>query len=310
MVGTPDPTPELSIVVTIIDGGDCLREFLRAVAAFEDAPPHEVIVPHDASRPEVSAMAAEFPTVRFLDIGRIDTIHPFSTEAGLHELYDRRRARGLAASTGKVIAILEDRGHPRADWARQIVRLHRETGCHVVGGGIECREPASLLNWAFYLTDFGRYGLPFETGPAIWVSDVNVSYSRAALEEMRPLWNERYHEPLVHKYLMDKGEKLWLSNEMIIFHGRPPCTLGYLVPERFHWGRLFGHIRTMTMGEGARWKHIFGSPLIPPLLWVRHGLTQWRKGRGPRYLGALPYVMILTTSWTLGELWGYITKKP
>ena len=25
--------PELSIVVTIIDGGDCLREFLRAVTA-------------------------------------------------------------------------------------------------------------------------------------------------------------------------------------------------------------------------------------------------------------------------------------
>ena len=302
--------PGLSIVVTIIDGGDCLRDFLRAVTSFKDAPRHEVIVPHDASRPEVPAMAAEFPTVTFLDMGGIDTIHPLSTEAGLHELYDRRRARGLAASKGRIVAILEDRGHPRPDWARQLVRLHGQTGCHVVGGGIECREPASLLNWAFYLTDFGRYGRPFESGPATWVSDVNVSYSRQALEDMRHLWHERYHEPLVHKFLMDRGEKLWLSNEVLIDHGRPPCTLSYLVPERFHWGRLFGHIRTMTMSEPDRWKHILASPLIPPLLWLRHGITQARKGRGFRYLLALPYVMILTTSWTLGEVWGYITRKP
>jgi hypothetical protein len=302
--------PELSIVVTIIDGGEPLRDFLRAVTSFDDPPSHEVILPYDTSRPEVPAMAAEFPTVIFLDIGRIDPIHPITTEAGLHELYDRRRARGLAASKGRIIAILEDRGHPRPDWARQIVRLHKETGCHVVGGGIECREPASLLNWAFYLTDFGRYGLPFDSGPAEWVSDVNVSYSRQALEEMRPLWKERYHEPVLHDYLMKKGEKLWLSNEMIIFHGRPPCTLSYLIPERFHWGRLFGHIRTMTMGETERWKLILMSPLIPPLLWLRHGLTQRQKGRGLRYLKALPYTMILTTSWIAGEVWGYVTKKP
>lgn len=302
--------PDLSIVVTIIDGGDYLRDFLRAATSFDRPPAHEVILPFDASRPEVPAMAAEFPTVRFLDIGRIETIHPISTEAGRHELYDRRRAHGLAASTGRIIAILEDRGHPRPDWAREVVRLHRETGCHVVGGGIECREPASLLNWAFYVTDFGRYSLPFTSGPVEWLSDVNVSYSRQVIEEMRPLWKERYHEPLLHKYLMDKGEKLWLSNEMIISHGRPATTLAYLIHERFHWGRLFGHIRALTLGEGERLKLIVMAPLIAPLLWVRHGLMQKAKGRGQRYLRALPYVMILTTCWMAGEVWGYVTRKP
>ncbi|MGB7322850.1 MAG: hypothetical protein WBC95_15670, partial [Albidovulum sp.] len=128
-------TPELSIVVTIIDGGEPLRAFLRAVTSFDDPPAHEIIVPYDKSRPEALAMAAEFPTVTFLDIGQIDPIHPITSEAGLHELYDRRRARGLAASKGRIVAILEDRGHPRPDWARTVVRLHAKTGCHVVGGG-------------------------------------------------------------------------------------------------------------------------------------------------------------------------------
>ena len=39
-------------------------------------------------------------------------------------------------------------------------------------------------------------------------------------------------------------------------------------------------------------------------------LTYRRKGRGMRYLRALPYVMILTTAWTAGEVWGYITRRP
>ncbi|GAB4385042.1 glycosyltransferase family 2 protein [Albidovulum sp.] len=303
-------TPELSIVVTIVDGGEGLRDFLRAVAAFDDPPPHEVIVPYDASRPEVPAMAAEFPDVRFLDIGRIDPIYPITTEAGLHELYDRRRSRGLAAARGRIVAILEDRGHPRADWARQVVALHAETGCKVVGGAIEFREPASLLNFAFWVTDFGRYGLPFESGPVQWVSDVNISYARDALEEMRPIWIERYHEPLVNQHLLDRNETLWLSDRMVVLHGRAPCTLGRLVPERFYWGRLFGHIRTMIMTDRERWKMILLSPLIPPLLWLRHGRTQFRKGHGLRYLKALPYVMILTTAWVIGEVWGYVTRRP
>ena len=122
--------------------------------------------------------AAEFPEVNFLDLGPITPARPITSEAGQHELFDRRRAAGLAAATGDVIAILEDRGHPHPDWARTVMRLHAETGKNVIGGAIDCKEPVSLLNWAFYVTDFGRYGLPFDSGPAEWVSDVNVTYSR------------------------------------------------------------------------------------------------------------------------------------
>ena len=125
--------PELSVVVAIIDGGDCLRDFLRAALAFADAPAHEIIVPYDQTCPEVPAMQAEFPAVRFLDMGHVATGHPVTTEAGRHELYDRRKSFGLKAARGRYLAILEDRGHPRADWARAVVDLHKETGAAVVG---------------------------------------------------------------------------------------------------------------------------------------------------------------------------------
>ena len=183
--------PELSIVVAIIDGGEHLKDFLRAVLAFENVPAHEIIVPYDATCPEVPAMAAVFPSVRFLDMGHVATAHPVTTEAGRHELYDRRKSFGLKAARGRYLAILEYRGHPRRDWARAVVDLHKETGAAVVGGAIECREPAGALNWTFYVTDFRQYGLPVTSGPATWISDVNVSYTREALEKTKELWSER-----------------------------------------------------------------------------------------------------------------------
>lgn len=302
--------PLLSIVVTIVEGGGYVRDFLRAVAAFEDPPRLEVIVPYDASVAEVGALASEFPSVRFLDLGTIVPKRPITTQAGQHELYDRRRSAGLAAATGDIIGILEDRGRPQADWARVLVGLYRTTGRNVIGGAIECLEPAGSLNWAFYVTDFGRYGRPFESGPADWVSDVNLSYSRRALEETRHLWKDRYHEPIVHWHLIGQGEELWLSDQLVVHHVRPPATLGRLLPERFDWGRLFGEIRVRDAPAARRWLLILASPLIPPLLWVRHFRLQSSKGRGMRYLRTLPQVMALSTAWTLGEVWGYVTRRP
>ena len=302
--------PTLSIVVTIVDGGSYLRDFLVAATSFENPPSLELIVPYDASIPDTKSLSEEFPDVRFLDMGVIETVRPIKTEGGQHELYDRRRAHGLAAAEGEIIAMLEDRGHPSPNWASTLVRLHRETGKSVIGGAIECKKPVSLLNWAFYVTDFGRYGLPFESGKAGWVSDVNVSYSREALEKTRHLWKERFHEMLVHRYLESKGEDLFLSNELVVHHMRPPISLGALLRERFDWGILFGYVRVMQLTKFQRLVFIVASPLIPLVLWVRHGVIQVSKGRGLRYLAALPYVLMLTTAWTLGEVWGYITQRP
>lgn len=301
--------PKISIVLTVVEGGTYVRDFLRDVAAFENPPPLEVIVPYDDSIADVAAYAGEFPGVIFLPLGKIVPKRPITSEAGKHELYDRRRSAGLAAATGDIIGILEDRGRPQKDWARVLVRLYAETGKNVIGGAIECREPAPLLNWSFYCTDFGRYGRPFDSGPADWVSDVNLSYSRKALDETRHLWKDRYHEPIVHWYLIGRGEELWLSNELVVHHQRPPTTFRQLVPERFGWGRLFGEIRVRDMPEPKRWALIFASPLIAPLLWFRHFRIQYSKGRGGRYLRALPFVIILSSAWMLGEITGYITKR-
>src|SRR5215204_2544721 len=118
--------PLLSVVTTIIDGGPVLRRFLMALTRQDDAPRLEIIVPFDASIEETAELAHEFPQAHFLNLGYIKTDRSIETAAGQHELYDRRRAAGLAAATGDIIAILEDRGAPRADWARNLVTQHEQ----------------------------------------------------------------------------------------------------------------------------------------------------------------------------------------
>ena len=300
----------ISIIVTIVDGGDHLRRFLDSLGRLAGGPPVEVIVPYDASIPEVGAMAAAYPVMRFLDLGRIIPERPITSQAGQHELYDRRRAAGLAAATGSIVAILEDRGHPVPNWAATAARLHRDLGCAVIGGAIDWKEPVSRLNWALWVCDFNRYGRPFESGPRDWVSDVNITYNRRAIEATRHLWKDRFHEPLVHWHLVEQGEQLWLSDQLVVEHARPSHSVGRVLAERIAWGRLFGYIRAKQLTLPKRILLALAAPAVPPVLWIRHGRMLARKGQLGRYLAALPQVMLLTTAWTLGEAWGTLTGRP
>lgn len=299
----------LSVVVTIVDGEDAMEELLAALVPQSARVPLEVIVPWDATVSSTAALAAKFPDVIFPGLGELTTERPITSEAGRHELFDRRRAAGLAAAGGDLVAILEDRGVPRGDWAETVVRLHAENEHAVIGGAIECAPRQRLLNWSFWVTDFGRYGLPFEAHEASWVSDVNVTYKRRAVDATRELWRERFREPIVHWGLIERGESMLLSPELVVLHRRPPATLGELIPERFHWGRLFGHIRAMHLSAARRLVYALAGPLIPLLLLVRHGRVQARRGRLGRYLRAAPLVAILLVAWTTGEVWGYVTRR-
>jgi hypothetical protein len=302
--------PTLSVVVTIVEGGECLRDFLGSITSLDDPPPMQIIVPFDDSAIYVPTIRDQFPGVEFLDLGRLSPTYPIASAAGQHELYDRRRAAGLAAATSEIVAILEDRGQPRPDWARAVISLHNNNENNVIGGAIQCRDPIDAVSWALYVVDFGRYALPFESGPAAWVSDVNVSYTRKALDDTQHLWKDRFHEPIVHSFLIDQGEELFLSNELVVNHFRPPVALSQLISERFHWGRLYGYIRTNQFSVLQRNLFILAGPLIPPVLWIRHGRMQARRGRGLRTLRAFPFIVILTTAWAIGEVWGCITRTP
>lgn len=298
------------MVLTIVDGHEAVRRCLRALVEQRLAPPLEIVVPYDESVKSIGELAAEFGAVRFLAMGLVETARPVATPAGQHELYDRRRAVGLAATNGELVAILEDRGIPEPDWSAKVDRLHSQLPHAVIGGAVECGVDAPL-NWAVYFCDYGRYQLPFPAGPREYVTDVNICYDARVLRETEALWRDRYHETTVHWELIRRGETLFLTPDFVVWQHRKRLRLGEVLRERFEWGRLFAYTRVRESPPVRRLAYAVLSPLLPLILLLRHTRIQAQKRvRFWTYLRVLPLVALLLAAWSAGELAGYVTGRP
>lgn len=295
--------------MTVVDGGEALRELLRVLASQTVADRLEIIVPFDATIRDVAEFMPDLPSVRFLPLGELAQQHDATSSAGQHELFDLRRAAGLAAATAPLVGMLEDRAHPEYDWAARMLALHDALPHAVIGGPIGTRAQ-DTLNWAYYACDFTRYAPPIERGPREFVSDVNLCYKRKALELTKSIWSTTYNEVKVHWELAACGETLYLSDAPIVWHRSRYVGVASLIGERFAWGRLFGAARAGHTSLIRRVLLTCVSPLIVPLLWARlarvHGRTQ--HGRA-RFVAASPVIALLQAAWVAGETWGVLTGR-
>ena len=112
MVKTLDP--EISVVVTVVDGAAALDRCLDSLDAQEDSPRLEVIVPYDDTMREIGLIQSRYPFFTFLDLGRLID-HAPRNEFEKHDLYDRRRAGGLKVAKAPLIAMIEERGAAELD---------------------------------------------------------------------------------------------------------------------------------------------------------------------------------------------------
>ncbi len=290
-------TPLLSVVVVTLDGGASLARCLNALHQQEDPPAMEVVVAHDERLGDPDAWLRQFPGVRLVQSPHLRN-------------YPALRAAGVRATCGSVIAATEDQCIPPPRWCVNIVGEHTARSAAAIGGPVVKWRPDSLLNWAIYLREFGEYAPPLEEEPVSALTDCNVSYKRVALEGIADVWRDEFHEPQVHGALRTGGETLWLSAALLTAHQRS-FTLGAALRERCQFGRLYGRLRCMggaglpPWGGGKPLLLILLSPLLPLLLTARVVLRSLRKGK---YLGvtllALPYLLLISAAWTLGEVVG------
>lgn len=297
--------PEISVVVTVVDGGEALRRCLDALSSQERAPRLEVVIPYDDTMRDVGTLASRFPDFRFLDLGRLAESAP-RNEFEKHELYDRRRTGGLKIAAAPLVAMIEDRGAPRADWARAMVDAHARHADAVIGGAVENR-PSDLKRWAIFFVDFSRYQAPFDNIHPEYVTDTNICYKREALWEVSSVWAYKYQEAAVNWALRDRGFALRLDPAPRTVQSRGPIGLRAMAGERFNWGRVYGEQRARSAPFPARIKWMAMTPLLPPLLYLRHFGKQLRVKRHiGAFLAATPITLFLVTFWALGELRGYL----
>ncbi|MGH9935060.1 MAG: hypothetical protein ACREAM_02370 [Blastocatellia bacterium] len=296
-----------------MSGQAALRCCLETLVAQADPAETEIIVPYDRWSSEAGDLAQEFPQARF---HFYDDLHDdrgaassFEVPARAHRLYDRRRAVGLQLARGRIIAMTEDHAVPAADWVKEIRAAHaRPYG--VIGGAIENAVDHSL-NWALYYCDFGRYGRPLPAGEAEYVSDVNVSYKREALNSVREVWSESYHETTVHWALRSRGEVLYLDPRLVVYQRRPAITWRQAYRERIEWGRVFAETRVAAVSFWRRLVYAAGAPALPVLLSLRVWKRMRHQRRSPgQIIQTLPVASMLLTGWALGELIGYVAGAP
>lgn len=295
-------------MVTVIEGGEQLGRCLAALAGQRGAPELEVLVPHDDTVGDLTGLHSRFPRFAFLPLGAVPTARPPDSPAGQHELFDRRRAAGLAAATGEIVAMLEDRAVSHPDWSGTLEDLHARFPHPVIGGAIDWAGHGAL-SWAVYACDFGRYQSAGPAGPRDFLSSCNLSYKRPALEATRSLWRERYHETRVHDHLRADGAALWFAPGAVVVEARSGLRLGPLLSERFAWGRLYGAIRMGGASRGQRWLRGITAVLLPALLYLRILIRHAPRSPG-RALSATPALLLLLAAWCLGEGAGYLTGEP
>lgn len=300
---------DLSIGVISVGDTRSLRRCLARLAPQIDNASIEVLVPFDSTMHDVATIQREFPAFTYLDLGVVATHDRPGSMGALHELFDRRASQALHTARGRVISLLQDWGAPDPDWCRQVIASH-ELPHAAIGGAVE-HEGRGLLNWAVYFQDFGRYELPLDEGSTTFLSDVNVAYKRLALDSVRELWQRRYNEVTINWTLLARGETLWRNPRMIVRQDRGPLKLGRLLVERASWGRLFGAARAHATPGPRLILYILGSPLIPLVLIGRAARKVFAAGRHRReFLLCLPALFALTCAWSLGELVGYVTRRP
>lgn len=296
----------LSIVVVLVVGdrreqGDfsVLAAALTVIQTQYPVYPDEIIVPHPSTA-DVSGLGFRFPKVRLLPV-------KVNFPPGSSERTEELRAAGVAAASGEIVALMEDHVQPDPAWCSSILAAHR-SDCAAIGGAIE-NGVDRTRNWAIYFTDLGRYQNPLPAGLSSYASLVNVSYKRAALEDIAAVWQKRFNEATVHAALIAGRYKIALSPDIVVHQHWPDAGLAASMQEFFTWGRNYGCARARLAGAGKRVAYACLSPLIPAVLLSRSGLNILRKGRlRAAWFKALPVSTLLTLAWSFGELAGYLVS--
>jgi hypothetical protein len=265
----------------------------------------EIVVPFYAAVKGITALKAQYPNVNFLEVADLKT---YTGRSGSREHHDELRARGLAVAQGQVVALIEDHGIVAPDWSTRLLEAHAGAFA-AVGGAIE-NGIDRPLNWAVYFCDFLRYQNPLQGGETAIVSDANVAYKRTALESIRPIWQEIFHEASVTAALRSRGQELILAPAAVLHQHRQGLRVSLALRERFVWGRSYAATRARLARLSQRIFWAVFAPALPVLMMARMTLMAWKKRRTmSAFLKALPLTSALAVSWSCGEWVGYVTGR-
>ncbi|HZR91438.1 MAG TPA: glycosyltransferase family 2 protein [Gaiellaceae bacterium] len=280
---------ELSVVVASVNGQPYLGRCLEALA--EHCPGAEVVVADWTDEATRAQVRQRWPHVKLLS---------FDEPMAVPEL----RAAGVYASSAPVVALIEDHCLVTPSWGERLLAGHR-AGHGVVGGPVRNVAVRRLRDWAAFFCEYSAVMEPMPAGPVPGLPGMNVSYGRAALEEIDDLLREGRWENWLHPRLVERGFALHCEPQAVVEHDKDFDAREFL-SQRYHYSRSYAGMRNPELG-GKRVLYALGTPLLVPLLYARIARNVFSRRRLRReFLLATPLVLLYVCVWAFGEAVGYL----
>jgi len=284
-------TPALSVVVVSLNGPHLLRQALTALAPQMDEGV-QVLVVHSWTE-HATGLVAEFPFAEWVVAAPRTTV-PMMRRLGMH------------ASRGRLVALIEDDCVVSADWCRTAVRVHEGTAAVAIGGAVEPGPYRRSRDWAVYFCEFGRFMPPLPTRETTDLAGNNVVYRRDALEAL-PKKPEGFYDAFVHPAWAREG-RLLRSDGSLVVRQVNSWPRQALTSMPFHHGRAFAGMRLANARRSLRLAAGLLAPFLPLLAVTRIiGIVVGRGRHRASFVQALPWIVLFSACWSLGECAGYLS---
>jgi hypothetical protein len=215
-------------------------------------------------------------------------------------------ATGLRVARARAIAFTSEQVRVTPTWARTLLSS-LASGAVGAGGPIELGPDSDGATAATYFVRFSAFSP--QTWPApTQVRDIpgdNAAYRREALLRHPDLLEDGFWEVEFHRRFEREGSYLQMepaARARLV----GPVPFGPMLRQRYRHAREFGSSRVKRHGERPL-KLLLSAPLVPPLLLVRMARRVLPAARERRlFLGALPWIVLLSTAWAAGEAVGAV----
>ena len=288
-------TPALSVIV-VATAKTTLGECLAALDTQTGVSPIETLVVFDVEGPCAPAVARarhEYPGVRWIQAAPGATV-------------PQMRSHGIRSSSGRIVGLLESDCLVEPGWAAAVLSAH-QTSDVAIGGAVEPAPYRSALDWAVYFCEYGRFMLPLrpKANLALALASNNVTYKRAPALEAAATHAGGFYDVAIHSGWQAAGLPMRVD-ERVVVRNVNSWSLAHVTSVPYHHGRTFAAQRFPN--RLAR-RGIFAllATSLPAVKTARVIIDTVAKGRfRNRLVQSLPWIILFMTSWSFGEMVGYL----
>ena len=207
-------------------------------------------------------------------------------------------AAGFAASRGDAVAFSTGHCIVGAGWARALLAA-LDAGATGAGGAIALGRDAGVVDRAVYYLRYSAFMPPAPRGQVAEIAGDNAAYDRSELERQSGSFADGFWEVEFHRRARAAGGHFVSVPEATAEIGRS-FTFGTILRHRYLHGMRCGEDRARAHGL-SRWRSVAAAPVVPFLL-VARILRRTRRWQDRlRVISALPVLLTLATSWSIGE---------